>query len=119
MRWRDSQGNRYRLRHQRLAWPRRIKPEAAFDYIDGGVDDPIALLVSIPGLLLLAVLTPLWLLELVARVVCAPVAAVLRFTGVVPYHVHLRRVGRGRTVYTPTGYAELVRLRTHLRATLA
>jgi hypothetical protein len=117
VRWRDAKGTRWRLRQQRLAWRRRIKPEAALDLAPGGGgDDPITFLLSIPFFVVMAVMLPLWLGELVLRLVGAPVAGVLRLAGVLPHRLELRRRGVPRAEYTARGRDELVRLRAQLRA---
>lgn len=120
MRWRDAKGARWRLRQQRLAWRRLIKPEAALDLApDGGGDDPLTVLLSIPFFVVMAVMLPLWLGELVLRLVGTPVAGVLRLTGVLPYRLELRCRGVPRAEYSPRGRGELVRLRTQLRSRYA
>jgi hypothetical protein len=118
MRWRDDDGTRWRLRQRRLAWRRWVKPEIAFELFPGGLgQDPISLVIAIPGLIATAVIVPLWLAELVLRLVLAPVATVLRLAGVLPYRLELYRDGRPRGTYAPTGRAELVRLRRELKNT--
>jgi hypothetical protein len=45
------------------------------DLLPGGLgQDPISLIIGLPGLVVTAVLVPLWLVELVLRLLCAPVA---------------------------------------------
>ncbi|WP_460347936.1 hypothetical protein [Actinoallomurus acanthiterrae] len=115
MRWRDSAGAPCRLRQQRLAWKRWVKPEIALDLLPGGLgQDPISLVIGLPCLLLSAVMVPLWLAELALRLLLAPVAAVLRLTGLIPYRLHLYRKGQLSGTYAPTGRRELVRLRRGL-----
>jgi hypothetical protein len=100
-----------------MAWPRWVKPEAALDLLPGGIgDDPVSLIIAVPCLILTAVLVPLWLVELVLRLLCAPVAAALRLTGVIPYRLELYRDGRPRGTFAPTGRRELLRLRGRLTA---
>jgi hypothetical protein len=61
------------LRQQRLAWRGWVKPEVAMQLLPGGLgEDPISLVIGLPGLLLTAVLVPLWLAELVLRLLLAP-----------------------------------------------
>ena len=116
MRWRDEDRTRWRLRQRRSAWRRRVKPEIAFGLFPGGLgQDPISLVIAIPGLIATAVIAPLWLAELVLRLVFAPVATVLRLTGVIPYRLELQRNGEPRGTYTATGRGELVRLRRELK----
>jgi hypothetical protein len=87
------------------------------DLLPGGLgQDPISLIIGLPGLVVTAVLVPLWLVELVLRLLCAPVAAALRLAGVVPYRLELYRDGRPRGTYAPTGRRELLRLRRRLTA---
>jgi hypothetical protein len=87
------------------------------DLLPGGLgQDPISLIIGLPGLVVTAVLVPLWLVELVLRLLCAPVAAALRLAGVVPYRLELYRDGRLRGTYAPTGRRELLRLRRRLTA---
>jgi hypothetical protein len=118
MRWRDDDGTRWRLRQRRLAWRRWVKPEIAFELFPGGLgQDPISLVIAIPGLIATAVIVPLWLAELVLRLVLAPVATVLRLTSVIPYRLELYRDGEPRGTYAPAGRAELVRLRRELKDT--
>jgi hypothetical protein len=118
MRWRDDDGTRWRLRQRRLAWRRWVKPEIAFELFPGGLgQDPISLVIAIPGLIATAVIVPLWLAELVLRLVLAPVATVLRLTSVVPYRLELYRNGEPRGTYAPTGRSDLVRLRRELKDT--
>jgi hypothetical protein len=106
------------LRQQRLAWRRRVDPEIAMQLLPSGLgQDPISLVIAVPGLLALAVILPLWLAELVLRLLLAPVATVLRLAGVLPYRLELYRDGRPRGTYAPTGRAELVRLRRELKNT--
>lgn len=86
--------------------------------LPGGLgEDPISLIIGLPGLLLTAVLVPLWLAELVLRLLLAPVATVLRLAGMLPYRLELYRNGRPRGTYAPTGRGELVRLRRKLTET--
>ncbi|GAA4613153.1 hypothetical protein GCM10023195_56780 [Actinoallomurus liliacearum] len=104
-----------RLRQQRLAWRRWVKPEAAMNLMPGGLgEDPISLIIGLPGLLASAVLLPVWLIELALRLLLAPVAAALRLTSVIPYRLELYRKGRLTGTYTPRGRRELVRLRNRL-----
>jgi hypothetical protein len=118
MRWRDDDRTRWRLRQRRLAWRRWVKPEIAFELFPGGLgQDPISLVIAIPGLIATAVIVPLWLAELVLRLVFAPVATVLRLTGVIPYRLELYRDGKPHGTYTATGRGELVRLRRKLKDT--
>lgn len=118
MRWRDDDGTRWRLRQRRLAWRRWVKPELAFELFPGGLgQDPISLVIALPGLIATAVVVPLWLAEFVLRVVFAPVATVLRLTSVIPYRLELRRNGEPRGTYTAAGRGELVRLRRELKDT--
>jgi hypothetical protein len=118
MRWRDDDGARWRLRQRRLAWRRWVKPEIAFELFPGGLgQDPISLVIAIPGLIATAVIVPFWLAELVLRLVLAPLATVLRLTSVVPYRLELHRNGMPRGTYTATGRSELVRLRRKLKDT--
>ncbi|MCW2862794.1 MAG: hypothetical protein JWP48_4502 [Actinoallomurus sp.] len=87
------------------------------DLLPGGLgQDPISLIIGLPGLVVTAVLVPLWLVELVLRLLCAPVAAALRLAGVIPYRLELYRDGRPRGTYAPTGRRELLRLRRRLTA---
>ena len=121
MRWRDEQGVRWRVRQTRLAWPRVVTPEDAFDLMPGGIggDDPISatigLILAAPSLLLLAVLLPFWLVELALRLVLAPVIGVLRAVGAVPYRLELRRNGVPVGVYCPVGRRTRREVRTALR----
>jgi hypothetical protein len=118
MRWRDDDGTRWRLRQRRPAWRRWVKPEIAFELFPGGLgQDPISLVIAIPGLIATAVIVPLWLAELVLRLVLAPVATVLRLTSVIPYRLELYRNGEPRGTYAPTGRSDLVRLRRELKDT--
>jgi hypothetical protein len=115
MRWRDADGARWRLRQRRLAWRRRVKPEAAMDRFPGGLgQDPISLLIALPGLLVTAVMVPLWVAELLLRLLLAPAMVPLRLAGVLPYRLELYRKGQLRGTYEPRGRAELVRLRRRL-----
>jgi hypothetical protein len=116
MRSRDDDRTRWRLRQRRTAWRRRVKPEIAFELFPGGLgQDPISLVIALPGLIASAVIVPLWLAELVLRLVFAPLAAVLRLTGAIPYRLELYRNGEPRGTYTATGRGELVRLRRELK----
>jgi hypothetical protein len=103
------------LRQRRLAWRRRIKPEAAMDLFPGGLgQDPISLIIALPGLVVTAVMVPLWLAELLLRLLLTPVVVPLRLASVVPYRLELYRKGQLRGTYEPKGRAELVRLRRRL-----
>jgi hypothetical protein len=116
MRWRDDDGTRWRLRQRRLAWRRRVKPEIAFELFPSGLgQDPISLVIAVPGLIATAVIVPIWLAELVLRLVFAPLATVLRLTSVIPYRLELSRNGEPRGTHTATGHGELVRLRRELK----
>ncbi|MCW2916330.1 MAG: hypothetical protein JWN52_4398 [Actinomycetia bacterium] len=115
MRWRDTSGVKWRLRQQRLAWPRRIKPEAAFELAPAGIgDDPISLIIAAPFILAFAVMVPLWLAEFAARLAAAPVATALRLGSVIPYQLELSRKGQLICRYSARGRSELVALRTQL-----
>lgn len=115
MRWKDGSGVRWRLRQQRLAWPRWVKPEAAFEHAPSGLgDDPISAIIALPFLLVFAVMTPFWLAELLLRLLLAPLAAVLRLAGVIPYRLRLYKAGRLTGSYAAHGRGELVRLRRQL-----
>ena len=106
------------MRQRRLAWRRWVKPELAFELFPGGLgQDPISLVIALPGLIATAVVVPLWLAEFVLRVVFAPVATVLRLTSVIPYRLELHRNGEPRGTYTAAGRGELVRLRRELKDT--
>ncbi|MDN3359158.1 hypothetical protein [Actinomadura sp. DC4] len=76
--------------------------------------DPISAIIAIPGLVATAVIVPLWLTELLLRLLFAPFVIPFRLASVVPYHLELFRAGRLRGTYTPNGRAELVRLRRRL-----
>jgi hypothetical protein len=103
------------LRQRRLAWRRRVKPEAAMDLFPGGLgQDPISLIIALPGLVVTAVMVPLWLAELILRLLLAPAMVPFRLAGVLPYRLELYREGRLRGTYEPKGRAELVRLRRRL-----
>lgn len=117
MRWTDKHGVRWRIRRHRLAGQRRIKPEWAFDLMpDGSMDDPISMALAVPGMLVLAVVLPIWLAEWLIRLLLTPFAALLRLTGLVPYRVELvRDRTRGESAHTPRGYRELRRTLTALR----
>jgi molybdopterin biosynthesis enzyme len=115
MRWRDADGVRWRLRQRRLAWRRRVKPEVAMGLFPSGLgQDPISLIIALPGLAVSAVMVPLWLAELLLRLLLAPVVVPLRLASVVPYRLELYRKGQLRATYEPKGRAELVRLRRRL-----
>lgn len=81
---------------------------------DGVGDDPISLIIALPGLIATAVVLPFWLAELALRLLFAPVATVLRLTHVIPYRLELFRKGQPAGTYQPTGRPELVRLRRRL-----
>jgi hypothetical protein len=105
------------LLQRRLAWRRWVKPEAVMGlFPDGLGQDPISLVIAVPGLVATAVMVPLWLAELLLRLLFAPVATVLRLAGVVPYRLELYRAGRPHGTYAPKGRRELVRLRRRLTA---
>jgi hypothetical protein len=123
MRWRDDEGVRWRIRQTRLAWPRAVKPEVAFDLIPGGLpsgDDPISgtigLIFAAPGLIVLALLLPFWLAELAVRLALTPVVALLRAVGAIPYRLELRRNSQTKGVYCPAGRRRRRETRTALRA---
>ncbi|MDT0542641.1 hypothetical protein [Streptomyces lonegramiae] len=117
MRWKDESGTKWRLRQQRLAWPRRVKPEAAFEHAPNLGDDPISGIIALPFLLVFVVLLPFWLAELLLRLLLAPLVAVLRLAGVVPYRLKLYKAGRRTGSYSAHGLGELVRLRWQLAET--
>lgn len=118
MRWKDESGTKWRLRQQRLAWPRWVKPEVAFERAPNGLgDDPISALVVLPFLLVFAVMLPFWLAELLLRLLLAPFVVVLRLAGAVPYRLKLYKAGRLAGSYAAHGHGELVRLRRQLAET--
>ncbi|MDX3228001.1 hypothetical protein [Streptomyces sp. ME19-01-6] len=118
MRWKDGSGTKWRLRQQRLAWPRWVKPEVAFEHAPSGLgDDPISAIIALPFLLVFAVLLPFWLAELLLRLLLAPFVAVLRVGGITPYRLKLYKAGRLTGSYSAQGYGELRRLRYELRRT--
>jgi hypothetical protein len=85
------------------------------DLFPGGLgQDPISLIIALPGLVVTAVMVPLWLAELLLRLLLTPVVVPLRLASVVPYRLELYRKGRRRGTYEPKGRAELVRLRRRL-----
>jgi hypothetical protein len=117
MRWKDDDGTRWRLRRQRLAWRRWVKPEVAYDVLPGGIgQDPISMILAIPCFVVLAVLLPFWLVEFAARLLATPVVVVLRLAGVVPYRLDLFRRGELVGTYEPLGHHEMTRLRDRLAA---
>jgi hypothetical protein len=117
MRWQDGTGTKWRVRQHRLAWRRIVKPEAALHILPDGLgDDPISFLLSIPFLVLLALLLPFWLVEFVLRLLVTPLVVVLRLARVVPYRLELFKARQLMGSYAPTGRGELVRLRGALRA---
>jgi hypothetical protein len=92
-----------------------MKPEVVADLFPGGLgQDPISAIIAIPGLVATAVMVPLWLAELLLRLLFAPLVVPFRLAGVIPYHLELFRAGRLRGTYTPGGRTELVRLRRRL-----
>ncbi|MDW6065000.1 hypothetical protein SAZ11_52970 [Streptomyces sp. FXJ1.4098] len=116
MRWKDESGTKWRLRQQRLAWPRWVKPEVAFEHAPSGLgDDPISAIIALPFLLVFAVMLPFWLAELLLRLLLAPFVAVLRLAGAIPYRLKLYKAGRLTGSYSADGHGELVRLRHELR----
>ncbi|MES4908678.1 MULTISPECIES: hypothetical protein [unclassified Streptomyces] len=118
MRWKDGSGTKWRLRQQRLAWKRKVKPEVAFEHAPSGLgDDPISAIIAVPFLLVFAVLTPFWLAELLLRLLLTPFAVVLRLAGAIPYRLRLYKKGRLTGSYSAHGRGELVRLRHELRRT--
>jgi hypothetical protein len=85
------------------------------DLFPGGLgQDPISLVIAIPGLLVTALLVPLWLAEFLLRLLLTPLVVPLRLAGVVPYRLELSREGRLRGTYEPKGRAELLPLRRRL-----
>lgn len=104
MRWRGEQNTRWRLRQDRLAWRARVKLGIIDELTPGGLGtDPISFVLALPALLVAAVLVPFWLVEFALRLLLAPVAAVLRATGVVPYRLDVLRNGTVVATHTPVG----------------
>jgi hypothetical protein len=114
--WRDEKSSWWKIRYTRLAWQRRINPGFAFDLLPGGLgQDPISFIIALPGMIVLAVLTPLWLVELLLRLLIAPVTAVLRGSGRMTYRVELLHQGKVVATHHPRGREELHRVVESLR----
>jgi hypothetical protein len=117
MRWRDGNGDKWRLRQRRLAWPAKMPLGAAADMMPSGVgDDPISAIIALPGVAVLLVVLALWLVELVLRLLFAPVAMVLRLLGAISYRLDLFYNGRHVETYRVTGLSGLWRERRRLAA---
>jgi hypothetical protein len=117
MRWRDSNGGKWRLRQRRLAWSAKVPLEAASDMIPGGLgDDPISFIIGLPGLAIFLIVLALWLVEFVLRLLLTPVAMVLRLLGAIPYRLELLHNGRHVETYWATGLSALWRERKRLAA---
>ncbi|GAA2238299.1 MULTISPECIES: hypothetical protein [Kitasatospora] len=114
MRWRDSEGNKWWVRQDRLAWRGLVRPNVVWKLVPDSSDDTITGLVVILVTPVFLVLGIIWLAELALRLAATPVVAVLRATEVVPYRVDLLRNSDVMRSYEPRGRVQLRELWTSL-----